>query len=603
MASLFKVDIQHRSLGGRLISIESGFGNDTQGGQLVRELTSNDILLSHCLHGDYVDSEINVINRKPISLVGVLYLASNVIYGVNSKGMKRYKFLPTDVKYGELIVASSAKPEDYGHGNVYAKVTTLGSVTMPTLGSVTTPSSQLPCGVCEEILGCVGNLPTEIRARLGYYQLEVSLNSKTRRQLNDEINNLRINMNPSKSHDFSDEFIFSIDPAGCQDVDDALHFSENADGIYELGIHIADVSAWVHEGSLLDQLAQKQMTSLYLDDSVRHMLPSQLSQDLCSLLENQIRGAITLILYINQHTGHIRDYSIRHSRIRNCRQLTYDDAECQPWMPKLNALIQTIREQFNLLDTNPSQVSPMAHSVVETCMIITNHLVSKYLIGNNSDVILRCQTATTGPSAYYQKYSPEGQQGQQGQQGHMSLNLNLYCHFTSPIRRYVDIINHRLVCAQLKSSQNQIKISDDVVDAATRISRDARRLERDIKYLTLANQIPNQGRVCTGVIKHIPDFPSDATSKTNFIIIVYLPDYGLTHFMWNPHVYSQHLKVGDSLTVQLHNILKSPKFNKKLCIINPDDHVSPSQVPDYDCDDNSNDMDQFCTELNINNDL
>src|SRR5207253_4486329 len=102
-------------------------------------------------------------------------------------------------------------------------------------------------------------------------------------------------ISPMGRLDLCDKEIFSIDPPGCRDVDDALHI-EKKDKTSVIGIHIADVSEWVTPDSAIDLYARQRMTSVYLPKKTHHMLPPELSENYCSLIKNQKRYTLSLLL-------------------------------------------------------------------------------------------------------------------------------------------------------------------------------------------------------------------------------------------------------------------------------------------------------------------
>src|SRR5690606_18668554 len=105
--------------------------------------------------------------------------------------------------------------------------------------------------------------------------------------------------------DLRDRLVFTIDPADAKDHDDALSVASLEDGLFEVGIHIADVSFYVREGSALDLEALDRGTSVYLVDRVIPMLPHELSSDLCSLRPDVDRLAMSLLLRLDED-GHVR---------------------------------------------------------------------------------------------------------------------------------------------------------------------------------------------------------------------------------------------------------------------------------------------------------
>ena len=126
--------------------------------------------------------------------------------------------------------------------------------------------------------------------------------------------------------DLRDETIFTIDGADAKDYDDAIHIRQLDGGIVEFGVHIADVSHYVVPGTKLDEEALARGTSVYLPDQVVPMLPEELSNHLCSLVEGRDRFAFSVIMQFDEK-GDRLSYKVHKSVIKSCKRNTYKSVQ------------------------------------------------------------------------------------------------------------------------------------------------------------------------------------------------------------------------------------------------------------------------------------
>src|SRR5690606_23928667 len=158
--------------------------------------------------------------------------------------------------------------------------------------------SKNPAGKVKDILGFQGENNTEMNAILADYGFPLSFPEEVEKEseaLSDTIPEKEI----AKRRDLRKKLTFTIDPADAKDFDDAISFDKLDNGNYEIGIHIADVSHFVHDGSELDKEAFERGTSVYLVDRVIPMLPERLSNNLCSLKPNEDRLCFSAIMELD----------------------------------------------------------------------------------------------------------------------------------------------------------------------------------------------------------------------------------------------------------------------------------------------------------------
>ena len=223
--------------------------------------------------------------------------------------------------------------------------------------------------------------------------------------------------------DLRDTRCFTIDPPEARDFDDAVSIEHLGTGSYRLGVHIADVSAYVPEGGLIDREALYRGTSVYLVDRVIPMLPHRLTNELCSLKPNEDRLTMSVIMDIDE-AGIIGGYVIRESMIRSARRMTYQEA--QAWIESgdpsdmetgnivsdlrhLKALSRNLLkerlsrggldfdlpEPYVLLneDGAPTEVGKEdrldSNRLIEECMLAANRTVARYMIAKDLPAVYR----------------------------------------------------------------------------------------------------------------------------------------------------------------------------------------------------------------------
>jgi VacB/RNase II family 3'-5' exoribonuclease len=189
--------------------------------------------------------------------------------------------------------------------------------------------SNYPQGHCIEILGPYGDLETEIACLLLEHEILFTPFSKSAiALLPPEGPDWRIpRVEIAMRRDLRTTCrIFSVDPVGCQDIDDTMHVRRLSNGDVEVGVHIADVAYFVPHNSALDKEAQTRATTFYLVDRRFDMLPTLLSSDLCSLHGNMDRLAVSVIWTMSPHFDQIKSTWFGRTVIHNCQAMTYEQA-------------------------------------------------------------------------------------------------------------------------------------------------------------------------------------------------------------------------------------------------------------------------------------
>ncbi len=316
--------------------------------------------------------------------------------------------------------------------------------------------------------------------------------------------------------DLRDTVCFTIDPDTARDFDDAVSIRQLENGLFELGVHIADVSAFVEPDDPIDKEAWQRGTSVYLVNTVLPMLPETLSNELCSLMPGKPRLAMSVIATLDGR-GTVHGVEMGESVIRSRRRLTYAEAEAvirggddalAREIHLLHLVTQTLRrrrEEAGSVDLDlstpqirldedgvPVSVRPSerldANRMVEECMLLANRLVAERLEAQNavpgvyrvhdqpreSDIESLVTTLRELGVPYKAEGKIEARDYRQilsfiqnfefrdliesvamkglkkavystENRGHFGLAMPAYTHFTSPIRRYPDLVVHRLL--------------------------------------------------------------------------------------------------------------------------------------------------------------
>ncbi|MBL7778750.1 MAG: ribonuclease R [Chitinophagales bacterium] len=330
---------------------------------------------------------------------------------------------------------------------------------------------------------------------------------------------------------------FTIDPVDAKDFDDAISVQQMKNGHYEIGVHIADVSHFVREGSALDKEAERRATSVYLPDRVCPMLPEKLSNQLCSLRPKEDKLTFSTIFEFDQSLN-IVNYTIAKTIIHSKRRFTYEEAQevletgsgdFVDELGLLHSISKKMRAQrmkdgaiafekaevrFKLDETGKPlgivlKIRKDAHLLVEDFMLLANETVAKfgaklkvgkhkvpfvYRVHDAPDPAkLEQFSAIAARFGYHIKFDkPENAapilnallkkvEGRPEQNvletmairsmskaaytttniGHYGLAMKHYTHFTSPIRRYPDVLAHRILF-EMQSGSDKIIDKDEL---------------------------------------------------------------------------------------------------------------------------------------------
>ena len=480
--------------------------------------------LNHALDGDRVkvyiynkrssrkpEAEVvEIIERAKTEFVGVIDVQKNFAF-VTTANAKMYTdiFVPknklNDAQHGEVVLV---KLEDWPK------------------------KADSPFGSVIKVLGKPGEHDTEIHAILAEYGLPYDFPIEVEAFAN-KIDTSITQEEIAKRRDMRNVLTFTIDPKDAKDFDDALSFQVLENGNYEIGVHIADVSHYLKEGTILDDEAYKRATSVYLVDRVVPMLPEVLSNFACSLRPHEEKYTFSAIFQLNQK-AEVIDSWFGRTVIYSDQRFAYEEAqhiietklstipaeisltgneykasdEVTQATLKLDELAKILRKKrmdagaisfdkvevkFNLNNNDEPtgvyfKISKDANHLIEEFMLLANRKVAEF-IGKqkktfvyrihdepNEDKLIGLQSVISkfGYSLNFKSKDAiskslnsllEEVNGKKEQNlvdtlairamskarystqniGHYGLAFDYYSHFTSPIRRYPDVMAHRLL--------------------------------------------------------------------------------------------------------------------------------------------------------------
>jgi len=285
--------------------------------------------------------------------------------------------------------------------------------------------------------------------------------------------------------DLRDLHIFTIDGALTRDYDDALSLTTLANGLYEVGVHIADAAEYVEPADPVDQEAQERSASIYLPDARISMLPPALSEGICSLRAGEDRLAVSFFVRVDEE-GHIHDSEIVPSLIKVDKQLTYQEVNesvaGDPVLQQLYQLSLKIRKyrlahgavilplpevqvyvnSAGMIHVSKYKKETPSQIIVSEWMIAANGLAASYLAERGIPAIYRsqaeCKQETNQVESEYELFHVYRQRRLFARAEldtrpgmHCSLAMPYYTSITSPIRRYVDLLVQRQLKHALKN--------------------------------------------------------------------------------------------------------------------------------------------------------
>jgi ribonuclease R/exosome complex exonuclease DIS3/RRP44 len=530
--------------------------------------------LNHALNKDLV--RVYVYKRRKNSklegdVVAILERTKYEYVGVLQKNNDYGFVVPDDPKmYSDIFIGPEHLLEAKDGDKVLARITDWPQ------------KSKNPFGEILKVLGKPGDHDTEIHSILVEYGLPYTFPD----HVEEFASNLPIEISDEeirKRRDMRKDLTFTIDPSDAKDFDDALSFKVLKNGNYEIGVHIADVSHYVEENTVLEDEAYQRATSVYLVDRVVPMLPEILSNNVCSLRPNEEKLTFSVVFEMNQK-GDVINAWFGRTVIYSDQRFTYDQAqqiitgESLHENDKLNLAIRTLDSlakkmrqrrmsqgaisfdktevKFRLdEEANPIGVfvkeSKDANKLIEEFMLLANRKVAEFIGKKKKTFVYRVHDEpdidklealqgvitkfgyridtrsrdTTSQSLNKLLSDVHGKPESNMIEtlairsmskavytteniGHYGLAFDYYTHFTSPIRRYPDVMAHRLLQHYLDGGKSaKADKYEEKCDHSSEREMMASKAERDsIKYMQVKYMQDHPEQEFEGVISGVTEW-------------------------------------------------------------------------------------------------
>lgn len=562
----------------------------------------------------------NIVKRVKHSVVGKLEFSS--------KGQDYAFVIPDDRKFRKDIFIPKNSLKGATHGDkVICEIVNWEYQDLSPEGKIT------------QVLGKAGDVTTEFKALIKKYGLTKIFPKNVKDDLKKleedglfEISESEI----KKRKDLRKELIFTIDPVDAKDFDDAISLEKLVNGNYYLGVHIADVSHYVTEGSVLDEEAYARGTSVYLMNDVVPMLPEKLSNDICSLKEKVDRLVFSCFMEVDCK-GNVVKYDVFKSIINSKKRFTYEevqdilDKQEGKFLDKLNEmnefhkiLFQKRLDEgsldFETTEVKAEIVDGLIKSIKPKERLGSMRLIEDFMLLANKCVTLFVERQKQKPPFIYRIHdipdkkrikelsqfvkqfginlNPESKlsiqkmlldvQGKpeeflisditiramskaiysEENIGHYGLGFDHYTHFTSPIRRYPDLIVHRILY-EILNGLNQKRITHyhkelpDICKQSTDREINAVHAEREaIKILQCQYMESQVGKEFAAIVSGISEYGIYIEMTESMIEgMVRLRDLNDDYYILdqqNYQIVGRHRKkkyrIGDSVKVKVNKV-------------------------------------------------
>ena len=451
---MFRITVVDRNYNSyKILNNETGVNNENENIDPVKNKLFNFDTFN--LEGD----DLKIVNSpvRDTSIAGVLILNNNITFG-KYKNKFLYKFVPDDKRLPIFLVPHKQKINfSKNVKNRYVIV------------YFKDWDSKHPMALIDQNLGETGDLSSFYQYQLYCRSLNSSIQdftkaTKEKLKLRQEQEIIKKMMDKYNTIDRRDEYVITIDPTNSKDFDDGVSCNTDNKSYDILSIYIANVPLWMDYVNLWGSFS-KRISTIYLPDRKLPMLPTVLSDILCSLKEDCDRFALVLDIKVEKNTGIILDYTYSNVIIRVNTNYNYDSVELKTdkMFNEALSIVQNINKKRKYICKIKN-----SNNFITYLMILMNHISAESL-SNQQKGIFRSvsfnkleETKKTdneeinkfldtwhGSGGNYNKYDTL--------KTHDALNLDKYMHITSPIRRLVDLLN----ITDLQMTLNVTTLSDE----------------------------------------------------------------------------------------------------------------------------------------------
>lgn len=429
-------------------------------------------LANKCLPGDHVSWNgthcvLELRDEHP-RIVGTLELTNKSRYGLTSRGIPIYLFTPYNKRYPHFIVGCSEKDVSKNR---------IGIIKFDTWEQ----SSTFPRGLLQQLLGVSGDFEAEKQALIcqaspwKYPKFDYKATPK----------------NDAPREQITG-YTFNIDPEGCKDVDDVLTF-EKVGNCWKVIITISDVATFVEDGSPVDIMASLIGQTLYdtTGSVLRPMLPAEFSENQCSLIPGKESFGISL--EFKWDGIKIKDIRWFESSLKTDKSYTYEEFQTSesPFKAPLQAIASYLAKEA---------VSD-SHKWIEQMMLFYNTEAGKLLKEANMGILRRHSAPNLEKLARYQIHLPDLKMlayssaeyclAEEEDTKHYGLETNTYAHTSSPIRRYADLVNQRILKLIIRGKQERYIVPQAMYDMNLR-EKAIKAFARDSDFLTAISTGQNE---------------------------------------------------------------------------------------------------------------